>query len=226
MNARISSMLLDQVLPRLRSAVPRAVRCVGCEDPQELIQDGAAMAAKRLVDAEARGKTVTAGNIAYYTIQHLKSGRRSTGNSCADVLASGTQLTGRSSVGSLEDEASKDHAYDAPLTFHELISNEDDDPAMQAMRRLDWEAFLSGLDPRLRTLVHWVSEGRTLKILAEHWRLSLTRVIQLKEKLLLRMREYFGAEMWSIAAGQPRWMDNIVAMRQWTACRHARSVAT
>ena len=224
MNPRTSSMLLDQVLPRLRSAVPHAVRCVGCEDPQELIQDGVAMAAKRLVNAEANGKTVTAGNIAYYTIQHLKSGRRSTGNSCADVLASGTQLTGRSSVGSSEEEA-KGLAYDALLTFRELISNEDDAPAMQAMRRLDREAFLSGPDPQLKTSVHCVSEGRPFKSMAYHWRLGLTRVIQLKEKLLLRMREYFGAEMWSMAAEQPRWKDNIVAMRQWMACRHARSVA-
>ena len=168
------------------------------------------MAAKMWVNAEARGKTVTAGNIAYYTLQHLKTGRRSTGNSCADVLASGTQLNGRSSVGSMEDEATKDNAFGAPLTFHELISNEDDDPSMQAMRRLDWEAFLSGLDPRLRTLVHWVSEGRTLKSLAGHWNLSLTRVMQLKEKLQLRIREHFGEEPIRMSARLPPWLALLV----------------
>jgi hypothetical protein len=55
------------------------------------------MAAKMLVNAEKAGKKVTAGNVAYYTIQHLKSGRRSVGNSKADALATGTQKVGNNS---------------------------------------------------------------------------------------------------------------------------------
>jgi hypothetical protein len=42
-----------------------------------------------LQSVETVGKTVTPGNIAYYAIQHVKSGRRSTGSSIVDVMASG-----------------------------------------------------------------------------------------------------------------------------------------
>lgn len=71
MSPHTSWLLVNEVMPRIHSAVPHAVRCVGSEDHQELIQDGAHMAAKMLINAENNGKKVTAGNIVYYTIQHL-----------------------------------------------------------------------------------------------------------------------------------------------------------
>jgi hypothetical protein len=142
MSPHASWILVNEVMPRLHSAVPHAVRCVGSEDHKELIQDGAHMAAKMLVNAENIGKKVTAGNVAYYTIQHLKSGRRSVGNSCADVLATGTQITGNSSVGSMDEEVAQDYEFDVPMTWNDLISLDTDDPAQQAMRKLDWDWFI------------------------------------------------------------------------------------
>jgi len=50
------------------------------------------MAAKLLDRTERQNKTVTPGNIAYFTILHIKSGRRSTGSSMVDVMGTGTQL--------------------------------------------------------------------------------------------------------------------------------------
>src|ERR1700722_11842198 len=76
MSPQAGFILHEQVVPRLRSAVPHAVHCVGCEDAEELVQDGTAMAARMLDSAEKAGKQVTPGNVAYYAIQHLKSGRR------------------------------------------------------------------------------------------------------------------------------------------------------
>ena len=67
-------MLVRQIIPRIASAIPVAVSHVGSEDTQELIQDGSAMAAKILINANKNGKKVTPGNVAYYTLQHLKSG--------------------------------------------------------------------------------------------------------------------------------------------------------
>jgi len=64
MSPQAGYLLQEEVVPRLRSAVPHAVRCVGCEDAQELIQDGTAMAARMLESDERAGKTVTPGNIA------------------------------------------------------------------------------------------------------------------------------------------------------------------
>ncbi len=143
--------LHDQVLPRLGSAIPNAVHCVGCEDPQELIQDATAIAAKLLHNVERSGKKVTSGNIAYYTIQHVKSGRRSTGSSVVDVCGSGTQLKGRTRFTSLDEEAAVDEETGSEVfEFHDVLSNDAEDPSMTAARRLDWQEFWAGLTERWR----------------------------------------------------------------------------
>ncbi len=61
------------------------------------------MAAKLFHNAEPANKKASAGNVIYYTIQHIKSGRRSTGSSITDVLGSGTQLCGNTRLNSLEE---------------------------------------------------------------------------------------------------------------------------
>lgn len=50
---------------------------------------------------ESNGKPATPGNTAFYAAKLVKSGRRSTGSSCADALAAGTQLSGRCTIHSL-----------------------------------------------------------------------------------------------------------------------------
>ena len=223
MSPQTSWILVNEVIPRLQSAIPRAVHCVGCEDHNELIQDGTAMAAKMLVNAEANRKKVTPGNVAYYTIQHLKSGRRSVGNSEADALATGTQMAGRSSIGSMEQEVAMDYQFDAPLTWNDLISIDTDDPAQKAARKLDWEAFIQSLDTRTETLLQWLAEGRTLSTLAEQWKVSMSRMVQIKTSLVAKMREYFGDDIWKVLAEQPQWKVNLMATRHYLTCRFERN---
>ncbi len=59
----------------------------GAEDAEELVQDSIVTAAQMLDAVERNGKTVTPGNIAYYTILHMKSGRRSKCRSRAEATA-------------------------------------------------------------------------------------------------------------------------------------------
>jgi hypothetical protein len=47
-------ILQEEVLPRLRSAIPRTVSHVGCEDAGELVQDASATAAKMLHSVNER----------------------------------------------------------------------------------------------------------------------------------------------------------------------------
>ncbi|MGA3181887.1 MAG: hypothetical protein ABSF38_16225 [Verrucomicrobiota bacterium] len=128
-------VLCTEVAPRLQSAVPAAVNFVGCEDAEELVQDGTAMAAKMMCNAERAGKKVTrsatgrlneisAGNIAYYAIQHLKSGRRSVGYSSADVMATATQLKGRTRLTSLEEVVASDEETGGEIfLLHDVLSD-------------------------------------------------------------------------------------------------------
>jgi hypothetical protein len=57
-------VLQEEVLPRLRSAIPQVVNFVGSEDAQELVQDATAMAARLMHKFEKIRKKVTSGNIA------------------------------------------------------------------------------------------------------------------------------------------------------------------
>ena len=42
MSPQAGLMLVEEIAPRLRSAIPNAVRRVGAEDSEELVQDGIA----------------------------------------------------------------------------------------------------------------------------------------------------------------------------------------
>jgi hypothetical protein len=103
MSARTNAILQKEIIPRLCGSIPHSVPCVGAESSEDLVADGIAMAARMLARVESQGKLgkVSASNIAYYTIQHLKSGRRANGTSSVDIMASATQLNGSTQLHSL-----------------------------------------------------------------------------------------------------------------------------
>ena len=63
MSPQAGFVLQDQVIPRLRSAIPNVVHCVGAECHNELIQDSIAMACSMMAAVEKAGKKVTPGSI-------------------------------------------------------------------------------------------------------------------------------------------------------------------
>ena len=76
MSPQAGTVLLEQITPRLKAAVPY-LKPVGREDMEELYQDGLCMAVRLLESNERQRKKMPASSAAYYTILHLKSGRRS-----------------------------------------------------------------------------------------------------------------------------------------------------
>jgi hypothetical protein len=142
MSPEAGEMLMGQIAPRLRSAIPKCVHPVGAEDAEELVQDAIATAAQMLHNVEAAGETVTPGNIAYFTILHMKSGRRSVCRSRADVMGCGTQLDHKSCVLSLEEEVGYDEESGEPIALGELLASRADDPSMAGSRNVDWSDFL------------------------------------------------------------------------------------
>ena len=173
MSPRAGFILQDQIIPRLRSAIPQVVHCVGSEDHNELIQDSIAMAAKMLHNTEQAGKKVTPGNIAYYTIQHLKSGRRSTGSSTVDVYGSGTQLNGKTRLNSLEEVvASNEENGSEIFELHDVLSRDEEDPGTKAARTNGLAAFMAGLSARDQAIIEFLIEGKTGSVnRQETWRL-------------------------------------------------------
>ena len=136
MTPEAGCLLLEQIAPRLRSAIPRNVQPVGAEDDEELVQDALVTAAQMLESVERNGKQVTPGNIAYYTILHMKSGRRSQCRSRADTMAQGTQLDSKSCVPSMEEEVGYDPELDEAITLGSLLAGNREDPSMAAARNI------------------------------------------------------------------------------------------
>ena len=215
----------EQVVPRLRSAIPRAVRCVGAEDPEELIQDGTAIAAKMLHNAEAAGKKVTPGNIAYYTIQHLKSGRRSTGSSVVDVLGTGTQLNGSTRLTSLEEPAAMDTETGGEIfLFHDVLSNDREDPATAAARKLDWQMFCSRQPERNLAILNQVAAGEPLTAVADRYGISRSSIQANKHRLAQEIKEFMGPDILKESLQLPGWKHNLMVGRERTAWRKERPV--
>jgi len=182
MSPQAGFLLQDQVLPRLTSAIPQAVSFIGSEDAEELVQDGTLIAAQMIHNAYQAGKqvvknpgagrrgtrklrTISAGNVAFYTIQKLKCGRRSTGSSTVDVYGSGTQINGTTRLTSLDEAAPMTGPDDVgePLVLHDVLSNDQEDPATKAARKMDWDSFMAGLSARDQAIINCLVEGKPLE---------------------------------------------------------------
>jgi hypothetical protein len=190
-------------------------------DHAEIIADTIAHAAALLHSAEAAGKKVTPGNVAYYAIKLTRSGRRSTGSSATDVLHPGTQLAGRARVVSFDEPLGMDDTG-AAITLGDVFANDQEDPGTLAARNMDWETFFERQTHRGRMLLTVVAEGRTLRHVARMIGVSDSGIQLEKKKLAVALAEFMGANILAEVNRQPMWRNNITAGRERQACRAAR----
>lgn len=225
MSPQAGELLVHEIAPRLRSTIPYSVPRIGAEDAEELLQDALATAASLLASAEARGKAVSAGNVAYYAVKLTKSGRRSTGYSRTDAMHPGTQVNGRSRVVSLEEPVAYDEEAQEPVVLGEVLVSEAPDPALAGARNLDWRALLSTLDAKSRAILHGLAQETPLQEVATACRVSRTSVQTQKERLARAVRLFLGEDLLAQAQAAPRWRDNLTAARERVACRLERQAA-
>jgi hypothetical protein len=217
-------LLQHEICPRLCGAVPKSILCVGAEDHQELIADGVTMAAKMIDRVERQGKLgkVTASNISYYVLQHLKSGRRGNGSSTVDVLGSGTQLNGTTRLHSMHEVVSQSECGDEIFELQDVISNDYEDPSVQAARRMDWIAFLAGLNKMERLLVEFLSTGKTIRQAAQKTRLSDSTMQYYRKRIAQKIVGFMGLDILRDIALSPKWRIGLDCERELTACRADR----
>ena len=225
MSPQAGWLLVNEIVPRLKSSISTSVRPVGCEDLEELVQDGTAIAATMLHSAETQGKKVSPGNIAYYAVQHLKSGRRSTGCHKADPLHAAAQLSGRSRMHSLDEPAAGEEGSEEALTLGDMLAGRADDPAVEASRRLDWEALVAKLDRLTCAILQAFVEGRELTLLVPVLGRSRSTLQTHKQRLARLMRECLGEDILRQVQELPGWHDGVHAGRERAACRWERQVA-
>jgi DNA-directed RNA polymerase specialized sigma24 family protein len=181
------------------------------------------MAAKLMHTVECQGKTVTAGNIAYYTILHMKSGRRSYGTSTTDVCGIGTQLNGDTRLSSLEEPAAVDAETGGELlAIHDVLSQDQEDPGMIAARKLDWQAMLARLTEREKAIIMAVLAGRTVSDVALVFKVSRSAMQKCKNRLVELIREFMGVDILVEVRRLPGWRNDLNTTKEKLACRHER----
>ena len=224
MSPRAGWLLVNEIVPRLRSTVPLVAHCVGAEDPEELIGDATLHAARILHSAEARNKTVSASSVAYYAIEHTRSGRRSCGNSASDVHGAATQLKGRSRLESMEQVvASNEECGGEIWELHDVLSSDAEDPGTKAARKMDWSEFASALTERERAVINCIIEGRSLRDAAKSFRVCDSTMQGDKRKLAVKILNFMGSDILVQIKKLPRWKDDLLTSREKLNCKHERS---
>ena len=211
-------MLINDVVPRLRSGA-HSVAKIGHEDDEEIIQDATLMAARMIDSAERKGREVTPGNIAYYTHRAARSGRRSGYSGRSDVLSPGCQLDGKAKHDSLDYEITSENGESGCL--HDVIGPYDDagnesDPAAEAARNLDWEAFLASHSDRHRTAINVLAAGGTMREAGKQCGLKDSAARNLKVRIAEDLIEFFGADTIRrlLDGACPAWASNLRAARE------------
>ena len=221
MSPQAGWILQEEVIPRLRASIPRNVNQVGAEDAEELVQDATVMAAKLMHNVEQQGKSVTPGNIAYYTILLMKSGRRSYGSTSVDVCGITTQLNGRSQIHSFDEPVETDELGEL-FTVNDVFSNDQEDPAQIAARNLDWQTLLARLTAQEKAIVAALVEGRTISDVAVALRVSRSTMQTCKNRLVDLIQEFMGRDILIEVLRMPGWKDNLNTRRAKLACRFDR----
>lgn len=182
------------------------------------------MAAKMVDRLEQQGKLgqVTPGNIAYYTIQHLKSGRRANGSSRVDAHGTGTQLDGITELHSLNEVVSVSESGNEIFELQDVISNDHEDPSTKAARKIDWDAFMAGLSRVEMLVVEFLSAGKTLREAGRKVGLSDSTMQTYRKKIAAKLLEAMGVDILKDIALTPNWRIGLNCERELMACRADR----
>jgi DNA-binding CsgD family transcriptional regulator len=216
-------MLTKKILPLIAGAIGRgAVRPTGCEDFEELKAEGCAMAAAMLDSTEARGKTVTPGNIAYFAIQSLRSGRRSgyAGNCC--VLSAGAQIAGNVTVMSMDEPLGIDDD-DEELTLHSALAAPGEDAGMEAGRHLDWADVMPTLDERRKAILAATAAGQGPNEIAQRLGVSSPRAFQLRGSIGNFIQDAWRTNGIAEVATPPAWRAGMRAASERRSARAERA---
>ena len=216
------NIVLQEVAPRLRAGIGSSITRAGGEDEAELLQDGLVIALGLLRSAEAKGKQVTPGNIAYYSIKHLRAGRRSTGYRKNDALHPAAQLNG-CRVYSLEGSVATEDGEE--ISFGETLASQADDPAVEAGRRLDWQALWQKLDEVTKAILRALSDGTEITQLVATLKLSRSSLQTRKNQMAAQIRECLGEDILRQVQEHPGWRHGLEATRERLACRWERRAA-
>ena len=210
MSPSAALMLEKQIYPIIKNTIPRTVRPMGSEDPEELIQDATASAAEMIESMEKSGRKPLPNSIAYYSIQRTKSGRRSYGDMRSDVMSPGFQMDHEGSLCSMQDPVCDED----DLTVGDTIASKSEDMATKVLRKIDWDAFLDTLDARKRRIVEELMFGYGTGDIARLLAVTAPRIVQLKRDIARSIKEFMGDNILVDAGQESVWERDIRCLRE------------
>ena len=215
-------VLVYEIAPIIRGAVPRVVRPIGCEDAAELVQDALCTAAQMIEASELSGKRLYPRSIAFYAIQRAKVGRRSGYSGETDAMSAAACLRRGVSVETMEMPASTEDVEDC--TLHDILADpRAEDPSMMAARELDWAELMEDMNQRDVAILRMAAGQLTNGELSRRWGVSRARVSQLKNELGRQVKLRWGNSALADAVAEPRWLRRDVrCARERVACRRER----
>jgi DNA-directed RNA polymerase specialized sigma24 family protein len=212
MSPRAGELLLDVIQPLLIAVVPQVVQTTGAEDADELVQDGLCMAAQAIETLEHQGKELMPRSVAYYTIQRLKSGRRSQYAGRMDALCPGAMLDQQVQLADMEATAHDETGEE--LTFGEMLASDDEDAATLAARGLDWSLIEPLLSARELQVLQALVEGRGTSEIAVTTGVSAPAVTQAKRRIGRKISGSWGEGMVREVGRVPAWRAGLRAARK------------
>jgi hypothetical protein len=223
----LEEMLVHEVVPRLRKAA-HSIPKIGPEDSEEIVADTTLMAARMMESAEKAGQKFTAGNMVYYATKAARSGRRSYYTGRSDVYSAGCQIDGNSRFDWLDNEVELETGDVG--TLHEVIAphayqGQEPDPAEEAARNIDWEAFLASHPPRHRTAILVLVEGGTMRAAGKRCRLGDSAALNLKRRIAADLIEWFGEDVIRrlLDGTRPGWESDLRMSRERHMCHVANA---
>ena len=226
MTATGGMILVKQVLPLIMAAIHHgAVKPVGSEDREELIQEATAIAARTLDSCESRGKPVSPNSLAYYAIQSLKTGRRSCGGSRQDVMSPGAALDRRVALASMDETIGQDLEQDSDITLHDCLAGHGESADQVAARRLDWPVAAERLNSRESYVVQETALDTPCVDMARKLKVSTPRVTQIKREIAGKFRQAWGEDALQDAVREPTWHSQLRAHSERRAGKAERRVA-
>lgn len=224
MSPKSGYLLRDEIAPRTAAAVPRCVLCIGSEDSGELLQDTVVQGAKMIDRVEAQGKLgrVISGNVAFYCIQHAKSGGRASGCSMAEVHGTQAQLNGHTRLHPMSEVVSETETGDAIHELHDVISTDRENPSTIATRNLDWAVLTQTLTKLERLVIECLTEGMTVREICQRVKMTKAKLAELQGQVAQKIVEVMGAGVLQDIAELPKWRIGLDCERELMAYRSDR----
>ena len=178
----------EEMLPELSSRLHYRLFEHGPDRQAEFVAEGIALSWQAFLSARRRGKEITAGNLAWFAVRSVLSGRRLAGASSLDAMSD--RPLARERIG----ERVSLHDLPDGTAFHRTWADRRWKwPILEyAMLSIDWTDFRKGLSDRDRVLLDLRLAGTRQKAIAEVLNVTPARICQRLVELRRKWEDFQG----------------------------------